>query len=483
VAYPNVDTKAASALGAALRRVRYSETSVLDMLGGDAYSHDRDELPRDERRVAPTRLGTVVRGIFLQLPVPRAELAAALGERAVDALESIGFAERADVYRPRARILPVGDLYVASDDYPQHGGDDDPPDYVAAYTLTSRVCDCLTPRVRGARVLDIGTGSGVQALLAARHASQVVATDINPRALAFTEVNAAMNGFTNVEARLGSLFDAVAGERFDLIMSNPPYVVSPENRWAYRDSGLQGDEISRRVMLATADHLADGGYATMLASWIGASEEGADERPVAWARMLRDCDAWILSVWEADPLDHSATWNKQLGGKPRELGAALDQWTSYLDELGAGWVSEGAILLHRRPGRRHGSRVDGIDDEALEAAGDQVRRAFANRAVLAGLQRADELLDFRPELVMRTQLEQEVVPRRSRNAATDARVQLLDGTSSTVETTPDALEIVQRLDGTVSLRRLVGRASPSARREVLRLCRELAELGAVNLRR
>src|SRR5204863_236857 len=81
----DVDTKAASALGAALRRLRYSETAVLDMLGDDAYSHDRDELPRDERRVAPTRLGTVVRGVFLQLPVSRADLAGALGERAVDA--------------------------------------------------------------------------------------------------------------------------------------------------------------------------------------------------------------------------------------------------------------------------------------------------------------------------------------------------------------------------------------------------------------
>ena len=482
MAYPNVDTRAASALGAALRRVRYSEESVLDMLGEDAYSHDRDELPRDERRVEPTRLGTVVRAIFLQLPVSRAELAGAVGERAVEALESIGFAERADVYRPRARILPVGDLYVASDDYPQQEGRDDPPDYVAAYTLTSRVCDCLTPRVRGGRALDVGTGSGVQALLAARHASHVVATDINPRALAFTEVNAALNGFTNVEPRLGSLFDSVAGERFDLITCNPPYVVSPENRWAYRDSGLQGDEISRRVMLAAADHLAEGGYATTLASWIGASEEAADERPVSWARTLRDCDAWILSVWEADPLDHAATWNKQLGGKPAALAAALDRWTGYLEELGAGWVSEGAILLHRRPGRRHGSRVDGIDDDALESAGDQVRRAFANRAILAELRRADDLLDLRPELVMRLQLEQEVVPRRSRNAAAAAHVQLVDGTSSTIETTPDALGLVPRLDGTVSLRRLVARSSPSVRREALRLCRELAELGAVRVR-
>jgi methylase of polypeptide subunit release factors len=482
VAYPNVDTKAASALGAALRRVRYSETSVLDMLGDEAYSHDRDELPLDERRLAPTRLGAVVRGLFLELPVLRAELAAALGERAVEALEAMGIAERADVYRPRARILPVGDLYVASDDYPPGDGDD-PADYVAAYTLTSRVCDCLTPRVRGARALDVGTGSGVQALLAARQASHVIATDINPRALAFTEVNAALNGFTNVEVRLGSLFEAVAGERFDLITCNAPYVVSPENRWAYRDSGLQGDEISRRVMLAAADHLADGGYATMLASWIGANEEAADERPVAWAKTLRDCDAWILSVWEADPLEHAATWNTQLAGKGEDLGGALDRWTGYLDELGAGWVSEGAILLHRRPGRRHGSRVDGIDDDALESAGEQVRRAFAGRAVLAALSRADDVLDLRPELVMRLELLQDVVPRRSGNAATAARVQLVDGTSSTLETTPDALDIVERLDGTVSLRRLVGRASPSARREMIRLCRELAELGAVSLRR
>lgn len=478
--FPEPDKKAALSLGSALRRLRYSEHSVLDMLGDDAYSHDRDELPLDERRLAPTRLGTAVRALFLQLPVGRADLAAALGERAVQALETIGFAERGETYVPRARILPVGDLFVSSDDYPKHDGDD-PPDYVAAYTLTSRVCDCLTPRVRGARVLDVGTGSGVQALLAARHASHVVATDINPRALAFTELNAALNGFENVEVRLGSLFEAVAGERFDLITCNPPYVVSPESRWAYRDSGLQGDEISRRVLLAAADHLDDGGYVTMLASWVGGSEETADDRPIAWAKTLAECDAWILSVWEADPLDHSATWNKHLAGKPVELGAAIDRWTAYLAELGVGWVSEGAILLHRRPGRRHGSRVDGIDDDALESAGEQVRRAFAGRAALADLRRAEDLLGTRPELVMRLQLEQDVVPRRSHNAVTAARVQLVDGTSSTVETTAEALELVQRLDGSVSLRRLLGRAAPSVRRDSLRLCRELVELGAVRL--
>ena len=82
---------------------------------------------------------------------------------------------------------------------------------------------------------------------------------------------------------------------------------------------------------------------------------------------------------------------------------------------------------------------------------------------------------------MRLQLEQDVAPRRSHNAVTAARVQLVDGTSSTVETTAEALELVQRLDGSVSLRRLLGRAAPSVRRDSLRLCRELVELGAVRL--
>jgi len=479
VPYPRPDAKAASALGAALRRAGYTESGVLDMLGEEAYSHERDDLPLDERRLAPTRLGTVVRALFLELPTPRADLAAALSERAVEALETIGFAERAEVYRPRARILPVGELLVASDDYPQAHQDEDPPDYVAAYTLTSRICDCLTPRLRGARVLDVGTGSGVQALLAARLAPHVVATDINPRALAFTELNAALNGFTNIEVRLGSLFDAVGGERFDLITCNPPYVVSPESRWAYRDSGLRGDEISRRVLLTATDHLAEGGYLTMLASWVGASEEAADERPLEWAKTLRDCDVWILSVWEADPLDHAATWNKQLAGKDGELGAAIDAWTAYLAEIGAGWISEGAILAHRRPGRRHSARVDGIDDDTLETAGEQVRRAFAGRAALAKLRRADDLLGARLELVMRVELEEDVVPRRSGNATTGARVQLVDGTCSTVETTPPALDVVRRLYGTVSLKRLVGRAAPSVRRDALSLCRELLELCAL----
>src|SRR3954447_25804220 len=282
MSFPIVDLKAAAALGAALRRAGYTEDSILDMLGDDAYGSELSDLPVDERRLRPTRAGTAIRLLFLELPVTRQEAVAALGERGVEALGKLGLAEPGEAVRVHSRILPVGELYVMSDDRPPEDGND-PPDFVAAYTTTSRLCDCLTPRVRGGRALDVGTGSGIQALLAARHMGHVVATDVNPRALAFTEVNAALNGFKNIEVREGTLFEAVAGEHFDLITCTPPYVISPENRWAYRDSGLPGDEITRRVMRSAAAHLTEGGYVTMLGSWGGADEETADDRPVEWA--------------------------------------------------------------------------------------------------------------------------------------------------------------------------------------------------------
>ena len=171
----------------------------------------------------------------------------------------------------RMRILPVAELFIASDDDPRHEGEF-ATDFVAAYTAATRLCDALTPRPDVERALDVGTGSGVHALLTARHAKQVIATDVNVRALAFTELNAALNGIRNAEVREGSLFEPVEGETFDLITCNAPYVVSPETRWAYRDGGFAADEVSERVVKTAASHLNDGGYAALLVSWLGYEE-------------------------------------------------------------------------------------------------------------------------------------------------------------------------------------------------------------------
>jgi methylase of polypeptide subunit release factors len=486
--HPVSDRAAANVLGQALRRAGYSEDAVLDLLGDEAYSGERDDLPVFERRLPTTPLASVVRGFFLHQPVPKGDVERALGKRALAALEATALAEVGDDVVPRGRILPVGKLLIASDDYPPG---EEPPDYVAAYTPTSQICESLTPRRRVARAVDVGTGSGVQALFAAQHARQVVATDVNPRALAYTELNAALNGVTNVECREGSLFEPVAGEKFDLITSNAPYVVSPERRWAYRDAGLEADEFSAQLIRMAAAHLAEGGFATMMLSWVAADETAPDEHALDWTSNL-GCDSWILPVWGSDPLDHAATWNDDIAGDRKAFGAALDEWTGYLARLGVRWVTEGAIVLHRRPGRRHSARVDEVDEDTLGVAGDQVWRAFAARARLADLPKRGDLLDARLLAAARLQLEQDVGPSRGRDSG-GARIHLATGTKSTVEVTPGALDVVAALDGRATVGALVRRTAKRRRlsraeteklsREALWACRELLELGALDFGR
>jgi release factor glutamine methyltransferase len=76
----------------------------------------------------------------------------------------------------------------------------------------------------GDRVLDLGTGSGVGAVFAARQGATVIAVDVNPAAVRCARINSLLNGVEErVEVRQGDLFAPVAGERFDLVLFNPPY--------------------------------------------------------------------------------------------------------------------------------------------------------------------------------------------------------------------------------------------------------------------
>jgi methylase of polypeptide subunit release factors len=349
---------------------------------------------------------------------------------------------------------------------------DDPPDYVASYTPTARICDLLTPRLRVRRALDVGTGSGIHAILAARHVEQVVATDVNPRALAYTAVNAALNGLANVDCRSGSLFDPADGERFDLITCNAPYVVSPERRWTYRDTELHGDDTSARVVAGAAEHLADGGYATLGVSWLAVDADTPDERIDAWVRAT-GCDGWVLPAFGADPIGHAAGWNSHLASRRREFERAVDEWREYLASVGAEWVSEGIVVLHRRStGGRRSLRIDEIDEEELEAAGDQVVRAFANRELLGRL-RGDQLLAERPRRAMELRVETDLRERRVASA-----VRLLGGTAAEIPAPEGATELLQLLDGKTTVGAALARARVGERAGA-RLVRELLELGAL----
>lgn len=478
-AAPRPDASAAAGLARALRRVGYAEDAIHDLLGDDAYGGGAAELPVHVRRLDGSALSVAVRLLFLGLPVPRERAVRALGAGAVDALAATRLADVSADVVPLARVLPVGDLLVAADRASRGAGD--PADWVAVYTPTSRLLDDLTPRRRVRRALDVGTGSGVQALRAASHARSVVATDLNPRALAYTELNAALNGLTNVEARLGDLYEPVAGEEFDLVTCNAPFVVSPEQRWAYRDSSDPADELSERVVRGAGERLAAGGHAALLVSWVARGRDDRDERVLSWVAAT-GCDGWVLSAWERDPLGHAAAWN--LDDEPAEQERALEAWTAHLGALGVGWISEGAVLLHRRGGPV-GVRVDEVDADAVDDASAQVVRAFAARASLASAD-DDGLAGARLAVAGRLRSERELDPRRRASG----RVTVA-GTQTSLPASDAALEVVESLDGRGTLRAHVARAARRRRldaaaaarleRECARLARELLELGGLGI--
>jgi release factor glutamine methyltransferase len=140
------------------------------------------------------------------------------------------------------------------------------------------LAEALRGEVRpGASVLDLCTGSGLLAVIAARQgAGRVVAVDISRRALATARLNAALN-HVRIEVRRGDLFDPIGDERFDLIVSNPPYLPaeSVPRRGASRawDAGRDGRTHLNRICEAASDHLYTGGKLVAIQSSVSGIEE------------------------------------------------------------------------------------------------------------------------------------------------------------------------------------------------------------------
>jgi release factor glutamine methyltransferase len=118
------------------------------------------------------------------------------------------------------------------------------------------------------QVLDMGTGSGVCAVFAAKHARRVVAVDINPAAVRCAAINAQLNHLEHkIEVRLGDLFAAVADERFDLILFNPPFLRgAPRDD---RDRAWRSSDIAERFAASLGARLRPGGSALVLLSTFG----------------------------------------------------------------------------------------------------------------------------------------------------------------------------------------------------------------------
>ena len=208
-------------------------------------------------------------------------------------------------------------------------------------------------------VLDLGTGCGIQALHASRHARRVVATDISARALKFASMNAELNRITNIEFRLGSLFEPVEGETFDQIVSNPPFVITPRTAgvptYEYRDGGREGDALVAEVVAGAAQHLTPGGIAQLLGNWEYRGDTDAFDRVNAWldaavtgSSAHSGLDAWIIEREVQDAALYAETWIRDGGTQSGdEFDRLSDAWLDDFAHRSVNRVGFGYLTLRR----------------------------------------------------------------------------------------------------------------------------------------
>ena len=230
-------------------------------------------------------------------------------------------------------------------------------DHVLGIGQASLTLAQITERTPVARALDVGTGCGIQTFHLLAHADHVTATDISPRALAFARFNLLLNAPAlkldpqNLEARVslrqGSLLDPVAGEQFDLVVSNPPFVITPrranessDDQFTYRDGGLPGDDIVSTLIRRIPEVLIPGGRAQMLGNWEIHRDNTGEAQP--WDARLRTwfaesatgtpSEAWVIQREVLTPESYAETWLKD-ASENRDRDHYENTYRAYLDDF------------------------------------------------------------------------------------------------------------------------------------------------------
>jgi methylase of polypeptide subunit release factors len=333
----------------------YSDEGIRKALGVATYaSVPPGEFPQLLKTLAPgTPLASLIQPFLLGLPIDASVLERAIRPLTLQRLEALGLIQlEGGNATPKVGIRPFRGGLFAADLRPKDLRQL-PADFVLEENPTSEHVANITPRRRITSALDVGSGCGVLAILAAAHSDKVVATDINPRALNFTAFNAALNGVSNIECLEGSLLDPVAGRTFDLIMMNPPFVISPDSNYQFRDNGRPEDSFCRELVRAFPAHLNEGGIGVMICDW-------ALHKGQAWAAVAAEwvsglgCDSLLFRTTTLSPVEYAANWNRPLSAfQPEAYEAAVTRWVAHFRKLGIESIAAGRIIIRKRATPEH----------------------------------------------------------------------------------------------------------------------------------
>ncbi|RAJ61746.1 methyltransferase family protein [Streptomyces sp. Amel2xB2] len=421
---PAADPERTGRLREALRAADFTADGLLDLLGGPAYAAlaRSEAVPALRATRGTSPLETLVRLFLLQRSVPRAQARNALpldealadgwlvpadgpdddGASSASGVPGASGASGAsgegnEAVRATVDVRPYAgpegqDWWVVADlgcavggasgvGMPEgvHGRD-----VVLGVGGASTTLAGITVRRPVDRALDLGTGSGLQALHAAQHARSVTATDLNPRALAVARLTLALSGAPEPLLREGTLFDPVADEEpYGLIVSNPPFVISPRARLTYRDGGMAGDDLCRTLVERSADRLAPGGYCQLLANWEHCDGEDWRERLRSW--LPAGCDAWIVQREVQDVAQYAELWLRDAGDHragAEEYAARYGEWLDEFESRGTTAVGFGWISLRNSGADEPAVVIEEWPHPVEQPLGEEVARHFERQDFL-----------------------------------------------------------------------------------------------------
>ena len=396
------------ALRADLAAAQFTVDGIADLLGplaSGALSRDQslpaDLATRDGYQCRQLPAATLVRLFALGRGVEVAARSAALPSVRVEGLVHLGLVavSHALVFAS-CDLRPYADerqqWWVASDLSELQTGGPLRQYHVLGIGGASLTLASWTVRPAVERALDLGTGCGVQVLHLGAHAASIVATDISERALGYARFNAALNGL-DLELRAGNMLEPVAGQRFDLIVSNPPFVITPRiddvPLFEYRDGGLRGDAIVEGLVRSIGNHLEPAGIAQFLANWEIPAGVDWRERVGGWLSGT-GLDAWVIQRDVQDPAQYAETWARDGGHHcgTTQFERMYAAWLADFASRGVESIGFGVVILQRP--------VTGRDTwQVLEEVGRAVASPLGP-ALLAGIRARTWLAEHGEEGVL-----------------------------------------------------------------------------------
>ncbi len=380
-----------------LDRAGYHEDQLIELLKVQSLQQieptdlrhlDRWALPQDP-------LSDLARLFLLRGQVPEERVVRALGEAAVDFCTAHGLIRlQAEGYVSAIDIFCSGGLRVITDHrYHIRQGDALTEDPVMYIGMDSHGLVQTASRERCGRLLDLCCGSGIQGLVASRYAEHVVAVDINPRALRFARFNAQLNGVENYECRLGSLYEPVKGERFDVILANPPFVPSPRQDTRFRDGGEGGEDVLAEILRGAASHLSAQGRVAIVTDLAD-----VDDYPAKLGRWWSGEARTALVMHTADRDEHLFTVphvNRPFDQSLQDFDAEYDKWITNFRAANLCAVNFGYILIWKGGPELTAMRTINNPAQPIHSS---VSRWFEQRQLLADLPNTACRLATHPEL-------------------------------------------------------------------------------------